>query len=192
LLESTVPVPPTATSPVLGVSAESRIVRGSRKPGKVRPCYVQIDGCTYTNEELAVHGDWINESLIVHIAESDPRTVQAYRNGQYIGDLHVRERGWQSKHSRDVRKAIIRLRNKAELSADSDDWVAAYLKYLDREATREALQRPNRVNEAATKLADTLRSTGLDASVLEHPRRLRLVEPRPQALPPGIRRPSWS
>lgn len=189
------PVPPTVGTPELGVAVETRVVRGAREPGKYRRAHVQIDKATYTNDELSTHLDWVGKSLTIHIRENeDMRTVKAFLpNGQPIGELLVRERGWRStKHTRDVRKTINRLRDSRELSSDGYDYVADYLEYLARKAVIDARRRPGKVSKAASALAEVVRTTGEAVPEVDGVPRLRLVTEVPaRPVPSCVKRPSW-
>ncbi|MGM9480292.1 hypothetical protein ACS5PN_03770 [Roseateles sp. NT4] len=188
-------IPPTLLTPRLGVAIETHIVRGSCRPGKLKRPYVQVDKATYTNPELAADFGLIGQTLVLHVHESDMRTVEAYRqDGTYLGWLTVRERGWRrTLHTRDVRKQINRMRDAREL-ADSGDFIEAYLEHLAAKALAAGRSNPHKVSEAATALAETARVTG--AAVPRVGARkpadnlvpLRLV-PIPAQL--NLRRPSW-
>jgi hypothetical protein len=194
-LQPRLQVPPTVSSPDLGVAVETRIVRGRRTSGSYRRAYVQIDGCTYTNDELSNHIDWAGQPLIVHIKEGeDIRKVKAFLpTGESIGELGVRERGWRrTRHTRDMRKAINRLRDAGELPDDSYDLIADYLEHLAKKAVDDARRRPGKISKAASKLADAVRTTGSPVPKVEASPRLRLVASAPdRPIPANIKRPSW-
>jgi len=155
-------MPPTLFTPELGVAVETRFVRGSRSAGKLVRPHIQLDKATYTSRELATRFDLIGLPLVVHVPEGDLRTLHAYlENGTYVGELKVREKGWRrTKHSRDVRKTINRLRDARELADASDDYVVDYLRHLATKALADARKRPNNISAAATQLAEAVRSTG--------------------------------
>ncbi|MCE4539651.1 Mu transposase C-terminal domain-containing protein [Pelomonas sp. P7] len=161
-------MPATMLTPRLGVAIERAVVRGSCRPGRMRRPYIQVDKATYANPQLAAAFDKIGEGVIVHVHIEDMRTVEVYlENGTYLGWMTVQHKGWrQTKHSRDVRKQINRLRDAREMADTSDDFVADFLNYLADKAAVEARERPQRVSETATRLADTLRSSGAQLSDL--------------------------
>lgn len=189
-------VPPTMLTPRLGISIESHVVRGSLAPGRLKRPYVQVDKATYTNPALAEDFSLLNEPLVIHVHEGDMRTVEAYRkDGTYLGWLTVRERGWRrTPHSRDVRKQINRLRDLRELADCQGDLVEAYLSHLAGKALAAAREKPLNVSQAATQLAETLRSTGAAVPNLGGSQSMDNVVPmRPARVPAqlNLRRPSW-
>lgn len=186
--------PPTVATPELGISVECATVRGTRRPGKVRAPYVQVDKCTYTNSDLATRHDLVGTPLTLHIKEDDMRTIKAFLpSGQGIGELMVRERGWKrTKHTRETRKKINRLRDSGDLQRDPEDFIVDYMTYLAGKAVSDAKKRPNKISHAATELAETVRTTGQSVPKVPEVQPLRLVSNLPvRPVPSQIKRPSW-
>lgn len=155
-------MPPTMLTPRLGVAIERAVIRGTCRAGRLRHPYIQVDKATYANAELASAFDLIGKQVIVHVHEQDMRKLEVYLdNGTYLGWMEVQSKGWRkTKHSRDVRKQINRLRDEREMAEASDDYVVDYLNYLANKALVAARERPKNVSQTATQLAETLRSTG--------------------------------
>lgn len=191
------PVPPTVMTPQLGIAIETRTIRGKRGRGVYRHAYVQIDKGDYTNELIADRIDWVGTPLTLHIPEDpegDMRTIKAFLpTGEPIGDLKVRNRGWQrTKHSRDMRKTINRLRDSGDLASESDDYALDYLEHLAAKAVEDAKTRPGKISKAASDLAEAVRTTGAPVPVVNSSPRLRLVKSTPaRPVPSHIKRPSW-
>lgn len=159
-------IPPTLLTPRLGVEIETHTVRGSREAGKLKRPYVQIDKATYTSPALASQFALIGRPIVLHVHEEDMRTVDAFlEDGTHLGLLSVREKGWRrTKHSRDLRKQINRMRDARELvDIRGGDFVEDFLEYLARKALSSARSQPERVSEDATCLAEVLRTTGAPA-----------------------------
>lgn len=173
-------MPPTMLTPRLGVAIERAVVRGSCKAGRMRHPYIQLDKATYANAELASSFDLIGKTVLVHVHEDDMRKVEVYlENGTYLGWMEVQSKGWRkTKHSRDVRKMINRLRDARELAEASDDYVADYLNYLAAKVLADARERPKNVSQTATELANTLRTTGVVLAKVRAPRPADVQAPR--------------
>lgn len=189
-------IPPTLLTPRLGVEIESHIVRGCCEAGKLKRPYVQLDKATYTNSALAANFSLIGRAIVLHVYENDMRTVEAFlEDGTQLGFLEVREKGWRrTKHSRDLRKQINRMRDIREVSdIRGGDYVESFLEYLASNALKSAKSRPNRVSEDATILAETIRTTGVplprmrDIKSIEVNKRATLEVPIFLNLP----KPSW-
>lgn len=165
-------IPPTLLTPRLGIEIETHTVRGACVAGKLKRPYVQVDKATYTNPELASQFALIGKPVVLHVQEEDMRTVEAFlEDGTRLGLLTVRERGWRrTKHSRDLRKQINRMRDARELAdIRGGDYVAAFLEHLARRALESARARPGRVSRDATQLAEALRTTGASVPLVGAP-----------------------
>ncbi len=189
-------IPPTLLTPRLGVEIETHTVRGSCRAGNLKRPYVQLDKATYTNPALAAQFALIGRPIVLHVYEEDMRTVEAFlEDGTYLGLLSVREKGWRrTKHSRDLRKQINRMRDARELLDTRDgDYVEDFLEYLALKALSTAKSRPNRVSEDATRLAETVRLTGapvprVGLSKVKGPN---VVPVRPIPILLNLPKPSW-
>lgn len=189
-------IPPTLLTPRLGVEIETHTVRGSCAAGKLKRPYVQVDKATYTSPELASQFALVGKPLILHVHEEDMRTVEAFlENGIRIGVLHVREKGWRrTKHSRDLRKQINRMRDARELAdIRGGDYVEAYLEHLARKALASARAQPNRVSEDATQLAEAVRTTGAPVPRVGalKPESTNVIPIRPTPIFLNLPKPSW-
>lgn len=166
-------IPPTMLTPRLGVAIETHKVRGSCAAGKLKRPYVQVDKATYTSPDLASQFALIGKPLVIHVHEEDMRTIEAFlENGTHLGWLTVRESGWRrTKHSRDIRKQINRMRDARELAdIRGGDYVEAFLEYLAHRALHSARSRPGRISKDATQLAEAVRKTGAPVPHLSAPK----------------------
>ncbi|NVD97941.1 hypothetical protein [Massilia sp. BJB1822] len=153
--------PPTACQPDLGIVVERRTVRGNKKKGK-RP-YICIDRINYTNPLLGKSMALIGHGLLVHIDESDLRTVRAYfASGEELGVL-LASGGWaRTKHTREMRKLVNSLRSSGELLLHTgEDPIEALLAYVANAAYADAKKRPHKVSKSATKVARLAHDSGL-------------------------------
>ncbi len=189
-------IPPTLLTPRLGVEIETHTVRGSCAAGKLKRPYVQVDKATYTSPELASQFALIGRPIVLHVHEDDMRTVEAFlEDGTRLGLLTVRERGWRrTKHSRDQRKQINRMRDERELSdIRGGDYVECFLEHLARTAFASAANRPDRVSEDATRLAEAIRTTGASVPRVGMPKpdsaNVTPLRPIPKLL--NLPKPSW-
>lgn len=124
------------------------------------------------------------------------RTVEAYlEDGTWLGLLTVRERGWRrTKHSRDQRKQINRMRDDRELSdIRGGDYVECFLEHLASTALASARDRPERVSEDATRLAEAIRTTGATVPRLGMPKpdSTNVMPIRPVPILLNLPKPSW-
>lgn len=166
-------IPPTLLTPRLGVEIETHKVRGSCAAGKLKRPYVQVDKGTYTSPDLASQFALIGKPLVIHVHEEDMRKVEAFlEDGTCLGWLTVRESGWRrTKHSRDIRKQINRMRDARELAdIRGGDYVQAFLEHLAHRALHSARSRPGRISEDATQLAEAVRKTGAPVPHLSAPK----------------------
>lgn len=189
-------LPATVSTPQLGIAIETRTIRGKRDRGAYRHAYVQIDKCDYTNDAIANRIDLVGTPLTVHIPddlEGDMRSIRAFLpSGEPIGELTVRNRGWRrTKHSREMRKVINRLRDAGDLAFESEDYPLDYLAHLAAKAVEDARNRPGKVSRAASELAEASRTTGEPIPHVKGAPRLRLVKPTARPVPSHIKRPSW-
>lgn len=156
------PLPPaTACQPELGIVVERRTVCGNKGKGK-RP-YVCIDRVNYTSPVLAKSMALIERELLVHIDESDFRTVRAYfASGEELGVLSA-SGGWaRTKHTREMRKLVNSLRSSGELLIqEGQDPIAALLAYAANSAYAGAEKRPHKISKDATKVAHIAQVSGL-------------------------------
>lgn len=157
---------------------------------------MQVDKATYTSPELASQFALIGRPIVVHVHEEDMRTVEAFlEDGTRLGLLTVRERGWRrTKHSRDQRKQINRMRDDRELSdIRGGDYVECFLEHLARTALASAKDRPERVSEDATRLAEAIRTTGGTVPRLGMPKpdSANVMSIRPIPILLNLPKPSW-
>ena len=190
-------IPPTLLTPRLGVEIETHTVRGTCAAGKLKRPYVQVDKATYTSPDLASQFALIGKTLVLHVHEEDMRTVEAFlADGTRLGLLTVREKGWRrTKHSRDLRKQINRMRDARELSDNrGGDYVEAFLEHLARKALASARARPDRISEDATQLAEAIRTTGAPVPRVDtsKPDVVSSICARPIPILLNLPKPSWS
>lgn len=153
--------PPSACQPDIGIVAERKTVRGNQKKGR-RP-YLCIDRVNYTSPLLAKSMALIGRELLVHIDESDMRTVHAYfASGEELGVLSAGG-GWaRTKHTREMRKLVNSLRSSGELSLHpGQDPIEAALAYVANAAYADAKKRPHKISKVATKVAHIAYVSGL-------------------------------
>ena len=153
--------PPTACQPDIGIVVERKTVRGNKEQGR-RP-YVCIDRVNYTSPLLAKSMALIGRELLIHIDESDIRTVRAFfASGEELG-LLVASSGWaRTRHTREMRKLVNSLRSSGELSIhEGQDPIEALLAYAVNAAYADAKKRPHKVSKAATKVAHIAHESGL-------------------------------
>ncbi|MGX4644211.1 hypothetical protein [Massilia sp. SYSU DXS3249] len=153
--------PPTACQPELGIVVERKTVRGSQEKGK-RP-YICIDRVNYTSPLLSSSMALINRELLVHMDESDMRTVRAYfSSGEELGSLRA-SGGWsRTKHTREMRKLVNSLRDSGELTIHAgQDPIEAALSYLASAAYAGAGKNPHKISKSATQVAHIAHVSGL-------------------------------
>lgn len=153
--------PPTACQPDIGIVVERKTVRGNQKQGK-RP-HICIDRVNYTSPLLAKSMALIERELLIHIDESDMRTVRAYfASGEELGALAA-SGGWaRTKHTREMRKLVNSLRSSGELLIHTgQDPIEALLAYVANAAYAGAEKRPHKISKAATKVAQIAHVSGL-------------------------------
>lgn len=187
-------VPITAFTPQLGITVELRTVRGNLKKGR-RP-YIEIDQEKYTGESLSGRFELIGSTVIVHIDETDMRSVNVYlENGVYIGKLLPIDSDWRrtQKVPRDLVKAInANIRNSANACESSLNPLSMHFHDLREITTRSRKKSSKNISREATRLADALHRTG--AQLAETPPDTRRRSSRPPALrtlPPSMPAPSW-
>ncbi len=154
------PLPPGV--PDLDIVCERHIVRGNVKEGR-RP-YVEIDGAHYVNDVLQNAGYLIGEPLVLHIRESDLRTVEAYLpGGGSLGVLVAIGEWGRIPHDRATRKTINNLKDSGYLiprPGESD--ISCYLRIKGQQALdNTAGSRHNRISKDATEVARVQAMTGL-------------------------------
>lgn len=187
------PAPPSVTTPPLGITVESRPIRGQQRPGKHVQPYIQIDKVRYSGPALKNRYDLLGKTGVVHIDEQRMRTVRAFLpNGESLGELTTLDRGWRrTEHTRDMRKAINALVAEGRLPKDSYDLVREYLSYLVKKTRAEARERPGRVSVSATKLAESSVASNVSIASLGSAGRPSLPPRPPLPRPTHARRPSW-
>jgi len=153
--------PPSATVPELGVTIETKPVRGKLQDGR-RP-YIEIDRVHYTSSILAGCFGLIGKKLRVHIRESNMCSVTAYHeSGEVLGILHAQGAWGHTVHTREMRKQINALRDSGELVVGyQDNPVVALLHYLGSKTHKDAEKKPLNISRNATKLASAADTSGL-------------------------------
>lgn len=153
--------PPTACQPEMGIVVERSTVRGSQENGK-RP-YICIDRVNYTSPLLSSSMALINRELLVHIDESDMRTVRAYfSSGEELGTLRA-SGGWsRTKHTREMRKLVNSLRGSGELTIHpGQDPIEVTLSHFASASYSESGKRPHKISKSATQVAHIAHVSGL-------------------------------
>jgi hypothetical protein len=184
--------PPTACQPDIGIVVERKTVRGNQEQGK-RP-HIYIDRVNYTSPLLAKSMALIGREILVHIDESDMRTVRAYFvSGEELGVLAA-SGGWaRTKHTREMRKLVNSLRSAGELLIHTgQDPIEALLAYVANAAYAGAEKRPHKISKAATKVAQIAHVSGL--SVPEAvPLPIQKIPPQPSPAIPSrlVKVPVW-
>ncbi|MBY0240250.1 MAG: hypothetical protein K2X55_13135 [Burkholderiaceae bacterium] len=185
--------PALGTVPELGVASETRIVRGRYEQGR-RP-YVEIEGVHYTSPLLSTAFALIGKAILVHIRESDMRTVKAYfPDGGELGILTAQGPWGQVLHTREMRKQINALRDTGQLRIGGDDNpVDVLLRYYASGAHKDAEKKPFKVSRSATRLVATMDRSGRTLAVppASAPSAANEADmvPLPGAAPPVERRP---
>lgn len=185
--------PPTCSQPELGITVETRFVRGNREAGR-RP-YVEIDRVHYTNPVLANAMGMIGKKLRLHVRESNLCTVTAYlESGEEIGVLTAQGAWGRVPHTREMRKQINALIDARELAnVPGDDPVQKLLSYYAAQVVKQTSKNRFKVSRAATKLAHVAHAAGCSpdtVSVATTPP-IEAVEP-PDKLPSQlIKPPRW-
>jgi hypothetical protein len=158
--------PPVATVAELGVTIETRAVRGKLRQGR-RP-YIEIDRVHYTSPVLSSCFGLIGKKMRVHIRESNMCSVTAYHeSGELLGILQAQGAWGQTAHTREMRKQINALRDSGELVVGyEDNPVVALLHYLGSQAHKDAEKKPMKISRSATQLARAAEASGLP--VLPH------------------------
>lgn len=185
-------VPVTAFAPPLGVVIENKHIRGSLSDGR-RP-YVQLDEIRYSGESLSGRFDLIGTAIIVHIEESDMRSIAAYtEDGRSLGVLQPLKQVWREKKvSRDmVKKINAHVRNAANVVGRVDDPVNSYFGELVRKTSDAGKGSPKKVSRDATRLAAAAYETGMRVcdvpAAAERTLHRGLVRP----MPPSMPAPKW-
>lgn len=185
---------PSVDQPELGVTIETRIIRGSQRQGR-RP-YIEIDRVRYTSPMLARSFGLLGTRLRVHVRESDPRVVNTFfESGQEFGSLRALGKWGMTQHTREMRKQFMALVDAQELSLGAnDDPIEKLLSYYASKAYQDSLKRPKSVSKAATKLANAAKATGLPVpSVVQFPDEQLTIEGSQPArpVPSTIKSPKW-
>lgn len=153
--------PPTVGQPDLGITVETRFVRGNQLYGR-RP-YIEIDRVRYTSPVLAQSFGLVGKQLRVHIRESNMCTVNAFfESGEELGVLAA-QGGWgKTSHTREMRKQIWALFDAGEFAVvRGEDPVEKFLQVLASRAYQNALDRPKSISHAGTRLANAANVSGL-------------------------------
>lgn len=153
--------PPVATVAELGITIETKIVRGKLQEGR-RP-YIEIDRVRYTSSILSSCFGLLGKKLRVHIRESNMCSVTAYHeSGEVLGILHAQGAWGQTVHTREMRKQINALRDSGDLVVGyQDNPIVALLQYLGSKAHKDAEEKPMKISRNATKLARAAEASGL-------------------------------
>jgi hypothetical protein len=153
--------PANAQQPDLGVTVETRYVRGDLAKGR-RP-YIEIDRVHYTSPVLANAMGLIGKKLRVHIRENNMCTVTAYHEGgEELGVLSAHGAWGRVPHTREMRKQVNALRDAGELAVGpDDDPIHQLMQYYASKAHKEAEKRPLKVSKPATKLVNAAAASGL-------------------------------
>lgn len=156
--------PPTAAVAELGVTIETRAIRGTLQEGR-RP-YIEIDRVHYTSPILSSSFGLIGKQLRVHIRESNMCSVIAYHeSGEVLGRLQAQGPWGQTVHTREMRKQINALRDSGELVVGYDENpVVVLLNYLGSEAYKEAEKKPMKISRSATRLVRASAASGLSVA----------------------------
>ncbi len=188
--------PPTFDQPDLGVTVETRVVRGSQRHGR-RP-YTEIDGVRYTNALLARSFGLIGKQVLVHIRDANMCAVSAYfDNGQELGRLTAQGAWGRTPHTREMRKQIRAMQTAGEMIlAPGDDPIEHFLKVLASRAYQNAMNHPNRVSRVGTKLASAANVSGKpipEAEIQPEVTSATLGDTRNQnrPIPASIKSPVW-
>ncbi len=153
--------PPVATVAELGVTIETRAIRGKLLQGR-RP-YIEIDRVHYTSPVLSNCFGLIGKKIRVHIRESNMCSVTAYHeSGELLGILQAQGAWGQTAHTREMRKQINALRDSGELVVGyEDNPIVALLHYLGSQAHKDAEKKPMKISRNATQLARAADASGL-------------------------------
>lgn len=128
-------------------------IRGRIADGK-RP-YVQYMGAVYTSQILASCPEFSGRGVVLYIDPEDARYAQAYLDdGSDIGQLEVKGMWRRTRHTLEMRKAVMQAKNRQLIhyTAD-DDPIHVYVDHLstlaakNKKATR-ALMKARRATEA--------------------------------------------
>ncbi|MFZ6659044.1 hypothetical protein [Undibacterium sp. TJN19] len=153
--------PVVATIAELGVTIETKTVRGNLKQGR-RP-YVEIDRVRYTSPLLSSTFNLVGKKLRVHIRESNMCSVHAYHeSGEELGILQAQGAWGRTIHTREMRKQINALRDSFELVVGyQENPIVAFLNYLGSATHKEAEKKPMQVSRSATKLVQAAHESGM-------------------------------
>lgn len=153
--------PPIATVAELGVTIETKTIRGDLQQGR-RP-YIEIDRVHYTSPILGSAFGLIGKKMRVHIRESNMCSVHVYHeSGEELGILQAQGAWGRTVHTREMRKQINGLRDSGELVVGyQDNPVVALLNYLGSATHKEAEKKPMKVSRSATKLVRAAHESGL-------------------------------
>lgn len=142
-----------------------RRVKGSFEKG-VRP-YVYLDRASYTNGHLSKAWNLIGAFLECDVDIDDYRALSASvaGTGQVIGVLKVRGNWANTQHTKEMRKAINRLKHRGELIiSPGDDPVDIYLRHVARQAAKQSRSKSGKpkLSKAATQLASVQERTNVE------------------------------
>lgn len=167
------PLPPSV--PALDESVMRCTVRGNVKTGR-RP-YVQLSCVRYTNATLSNLPALIGTTLVVHVRDSDLRTVRAFLpNGSELGVLTALGAWSQTKHDRKLRTDILSaMRDGHFVVPEGCDPIQEYMyakaKQLRVEESKKRAGR-SRISSIGTSLARTtqITDTRLNDVIVPDPR----------------------
>lgn len=175
--------PPVAAIAELGVTIETRAVRGDLEQGR-RP-YIEIDRVHYTSPVLSGCFGLIGKKMRVHVRESNMCNVMVYHeSGEELGILRAQGAWGQTVHTREMRKQINALRDSGEIVVGyQDNPVVVLLNYLGSETHKEAEKKPLKISRNATRLVRAADASGLPVVSQEAPDTLAASSP---TLPPVL------
>jgi putative transposase len=129
------------------------IVRGSKASGK-RP-HISFYGSRYSSLVLSQAAHLVGSKIHVYFDPLDLRLLQAFLpNGAELGPLTANAPWHHTAHSLRLRREILRLKRRGDLTyGDSDDPVAAYLENKRKQSSKKQRRSSHRIAEAATALS---------------------------------------
>jgi hypothetical protein len=132
-----------------------RTVRGNLSQGK-RP-YIQLEGVRYTNDILATMPELIGQKITLYVDPQDPRSIEAfYSDGTELGILDAKGFWGRTHHTLEMRRAIIRARDKQLIRyAENDDPIHVYMDYLNKEALKNKTARRHLIKAQKAAKEDT-------------------------------------
>lgn len=129
------------------------VVRGSKASGR-RP-HISFFGSRYASLVLSQAAHLVGTKILVYFDPLDLRTLQAFLpDGAELGTLTANAPWHRTAHSLRLRREILRLKRRRDLTySDSDDPVAVYLDNKRRKSAKTQRRNGHRIAEAATALS---------------------------------------